>query len=112
MWFCITLHTHLFSYQGVESQGEGHDEENDYDGEFEEGHGDVGEHDDVDPEEGQLAHVGEEVEPREEEAEGAELPLPARSESRAPVAVVEVDHEEGRSAVQCPLYEVLEAKVG
>ena len=57
----------------MESQGEGHDEEDDYDGELQEGHGDVREHDDVDPEEGQLAHVGEEVEPREEEAEGAEL---------------------------------------
>ena len=96
----------------MESQGEGYDEENDYDGEFQEGHGDVGEHDDVDPEEGQLAHVGEEVEPREEEAEGAELPLPARPEARALVAVVEVDHEEERRAVQRPLHKVLEAKIG
>ena len=65
--------------RGVESECEGDDEEDDDDGELEEGDGDVGEHDDVDAEEGQLAHVGEEVEPREEQAEGPQLPLPTRT---------------------------------
>ena len=44
--------------------------------------------------------------------ECAQLPLPARAEPRAPVALVEVDHEEEGGAVQRPLDEVLEAEVG
>ena len=44
--------------------------------------------------------------------ECAQLPLPARAEPCAPVALVEVDHEEERGAVQRPLDEVLEAEVG
>ena len=54
----------------MEAEREGDDEEDDDDGELEEGDGDVGEHDDVDAEEGQLAHVGQQVQPREQEAVG------------------------------------------
>ena len=67
----------------MESEGECDDEEDDDDGELEEGDGDVGEHDDVDAEEGQLAHVGQQVEPRQQEAQGAQLPLPAGAEAFA-----------------------------
>ena len=65
---CTHKHAYLFSDEGVEAECEGDDEEDDDDGELEEGDGDVGEHDDVDAEEGQLAHVGQQVQPREQEA--------------------------------------------
>ena len=65
----------------MEAECEGDDEEDDDDGELEEGDGDVGEHDDVDAEEGQLAHVGQQVQPREQEAAQGRGTIQQRSSS-------------------------------
>ena len=59
--------------EAVKAEGEGDDEENDDDGELEKGDEHVGEHDDVDAEEGELPDVDEEVEPGHDDAERADL---------------------------------------
>ena len=59
--------------EAMESEGEGDDEEDDDDGELKEGYEHVGEHNDVDAEEGELADVDEEVEPGHDDAEGPNL---------------------------------------
>ena len=57
----------------MEPQREGDDEQGADDGELEEGLEHVREHDDVDPEEGELANVGQQVQPGGGDGDGADL---------------------------------------
>ena len=60
----------------MEPECKGQDEEDDDDGQLEEGLEDVGDHEDVDAEEGEHLHVGQEDDPGCRDGEGADLPLP------------------------------------
>ena len=68
--------TDLLGQEAVESEREPLDEEDDDDGDLHEGEEDVGDHDDVDAEEGELPDVGDEVDPGGRYGHGSELPLP------------------------------------
>ena len=69
--------TDLLGQEAVESECKPLDQEDDDDGDLHEGQEDVGDHDDVDAEEGELPDVGHEVDPRRRDRDGAQLPLPA-----------------------------------
>ena len=68
--------TDLLCQEAVETECESLDEEDDDDGDLHEGQQDVGDHDDVDAEEGELPDVGDEVDPGGGDGHGPELPLP------------------------------------
>ena len=68
--------TDLLCQEAVETECESLNEEDDDDGDLHEGEEDVGDHDDVDAEEGELPDVGDEVDPGGGDGDGPELPLP------------------------------------
>ena len=80
--------TDLLGQEAVESEREPLDEEDDDDGDLHEGQQDVGDHDDVDAEEGELPDVGDEVDPGGGDGHGTQLPLPPVPEFNK----VHVDH--------------------
>ena len=80
-------------------------------GELEERYHHIREHDDVDPEKGELAHVREQVEPRDRDGDRSDLPLPAEPQAGLCVALGEVDHKDDGGDVAGPLQHVLDANV-
>ena len=66
----------LLCKEAVEPEGEPLYEEDDDDCDLHEGEEDVGDHDDVDAEEGELAHVRHQVHPRRRDGHRPQLPLP------------------------------------
>ena len=95
----------------MKSHGEGHYEHGDHHRRLEEGLEDVGEHDDVDAEEGQLPDVGQQVEPGRRDGEGAEDPLPVRLQPRPRAAVVKVQAEHYGRAVARQLEGVFKVEI-
>ena len=79
----------LVGEQDMEAQGKGDQEDDDDDGDFEEGVEDIVEDGDVLPQDRDLPHVDEEVDPGEGEHHGADLPHPALGREGEQCAVMQ-----------------------
>ena len=91
----------------METECKGQDEEDDDDGQLEKGLEDVGDHEDVDAQEGEHLHVGQEEDPGHRDGEGADLPLPPVPQPGLRVALVEVHHEDDGQHARPELDDVL-----